>query len=357
MSTTIPTPDPTDVQAFAGRAVGDLAATMTSLFCMIGDKLGLFAALRDGGPATPAELAERCAIRERYAAEWLRGMAASGYVTRAGNGRFSLPAGHAALLADEGGATFLGGVCQEVAGMLPTLGRVVESFREGGGVPQSAFHADTYEGMSRFTRAWFDHRLLGEWLPMMPDVRERLEAGARWADVGCGAGLAVIRLAQAFPASTFVGYDAFEPQIQRARDAAAHADVADRVRFEVADAVQGLAETFDVISSFDVVHDAVDPAALLGGIRGALADDGHYVLLEINCADDADANDGPVATLLYGFSVMYCMTTSLAHGGAGLGTCGCPPAVIDALGHDAGFGSVCELPIDDPFNRLYVLRP
>ena len=345
------------VEAFAGRVVGDIAATMSTIFVALGDKLGLFSALASGGPATPAELAQRTATDERYVREWLHGLTANGYLELdRSTGRFSLPAAHAAVLADEGGLWFLGGGYQELAGMLPVLGRIESAFREGGGVPQAAYADDAYDGMARFTRAWFDHRLPGDWLPVLGDLHSRLETGLRWADVGAGAGRAVIRLAELFPASTFVGYDAFPAQVQRARRAAEEAGVGDRVRFEVADAAQGLPEKFDVISTFDVVHDAADPAGLVAGIRRSLADDGTYLMLEINCADDPADNTGPVASVMYGFSVLYCMTTSLAQGGEGLGTCGCPPAVVEALGHAAGFGSVRELEIGDPFNRLYELR-
>jgi 2-polyprenyl-3-methyl-5-hydroxy-6-metoxy-1,4-benzoquinol methylase len=350
--------DGAQIEEFAGRVVSDIAATMATLFCALGDKLGLFAALASGGAATPAELADRTGVSERYVREWLHGLAAAGYVEldRA-TGRFALPAAHATVLAEEGGPWFLAGGYQELAGMLLALDRVEAAFRAGGGVPQAAYPDDAYRGMARFTQAWFDHRLLGDWLPLLPELQTRLEQGIRWADVGCGSGRAVIRLAEAFPASTIVGYDAFPAQIERARAAAEEAGVADRVRFEVADGSAGLPETYDVISTFDVVHDAVDPAGLVAGIRRSLADDGTYLWLEINCADDPADNTGPIATVMYGFSMLYCMTTSLAHGGAGLGTCGCPPAVVHDIGSASGFGSVRELPIGDPFNRLYALRP
>jgi 2-polyprenyl-3-methyl-5-hydroxy-6-metoxy-1,4-benzoquinol methylase len=347
-----------EVQEFAGRIVADLAATMTTIFCALGDKLGLFTALADGGAATAEELAQRAGVDQRYAAEWLRGLTAAGYLTHdRASGRFELPVAHATLLADEGNVLFLGGGYQELAGMLPALGRIEAAFREGGGVPQAAYDGDAYDGMARFSRAWFDHRLIGEWLPLAPELLRPLHAGVRWADVGCGAGRAVLRLAEAFPASTFVGYDAFPAQVERARRAAAAAGVAERVTFEVADGTRGLPERFDVISTFDVVHDAVDPGGLVSGIRRSLAEDGSYLWLEINCADDPADNVGPIAAVLYGFSVLYCMTTSLAHGGAGLGTMGCPPAVVEQLGHSSGFGSVSELPVEDPFNRLYLLAP
>jgi SAM-dependent methyltransferase len=282
-------------------------------------------------------------------------MTAAGYLEADGD-RFVLPAEQEQALAAEGGPFFLGGVHQELVGMLRPLDALAEAFRSGGGVPQSAYPADAWDGMRRFSQGWFENLLLQEWIPAAAEVRQKLDAGARYADVGCGSGLAVIKLAQAFPRSEFVGYDAFAGQVERARAAAEAAGVGDRVRFEVRDVAAGVDETFDVISTFDVVHDAVDPAALLGGIRGALARDGIYLMLEMNSADDPADNVGPLATLFYGFSVIYCMTTSLAHGGAGLGTCGCPPAVVQQIGHGAGFGTVREVPIEDPFNRLYELR-
>jgi SAM-dependent methyltransferase len=347
-------PDTADVEQFLGRAIGDMAGAMTTLFCIVGDRLGLFRAL-DEGAATAAELTQRAAIDERYALEWLRGLASAGYIEEA-DGRFVLPAAHAVALAREGNPLFIGGAFAELGGMLPTLERIIEAFRAGGGVPQAAYPDDAYAGMARFTSAWFDHHLLGAWLPLLPELRAQLETGARWADVGCGAGRAVIRLAQAFPQSTFAGFDVFPAQVERARAAAVEAGVADRVSFEVADAAKGLPGSWDVISTFDVVHDAVDPDALVAGIRRSLAEEGRYLMLEVNCADEHADNRGPLATVLYGFSVLYCMTTSLAHGGAGLGTCGCPPAVVERIGRGAGFDRVSEVPIGDAFNRLYELR-
>jgi SAM-dependent methyltransferase len=349
-------PDAAAVGEFIGRGITDIAGAMTTIFCIVGDRLGLFRAL-DDAPATAAELAVRTGIDERYALEWLRGLASAAYLEEDSDGRYALPPAHAVVLAREGNPMFVGGAFQELGGMLPTLERIIEAFRVGGGVSQAAYPDEAYAGMARFTAVWFDHHLLGAWLPLLPELRERLGNGIRWADVGCGAGRAVIRLAQEFPNSTFAGFDVFPSQVERARAAATEAGVDDRVSFEVADAAQGIPGQWDAISTFDVVHDAVDPQALVAGIRRSLADDGTYLMLEINCADDHADNRGPVATVLYGFSVLYCMTTSLAHGGAGLGTCGCPPTVVERIGHEAGFGTVREVPIGDAFNRLYELRP
>jgi hypothetical protein len=348
-------PDAQAVEEFAGRALTDVAGTMATLFCIVGDRLGLFAAL-DKGAMTPAQLAEGAGVDERYALEWLRGLTAAGYLEQE-DGRWALPPAHAPVLAREGDVSFLGGGYHELGGMLPALERVIESFRNGGGVPQAAYTDDAYVGMERFSSCWVDNGLLKSWMPLLPELHSRLEQGIRWADVGCGGGHAVIRLAQEFPNSSFAGFDIFPAQIERARAAADAAGVTDRVRFEVADVAQGLPGSWDVISTLDVVHDAVDPAALLAGIRRSLSDDGTYLWLEINCADDHADNHGPLATVLYGFSLLYCLTTSLAHGGAGLGTCGCPPSVVEELGSGAGFGGFREIPIENPINRLYELRP
>jgi 2-polyprenyl-3-methyl-5-hydroxy-6-metoxy-1,4-benzoquinol methylase len=211
--------------------------------------------------------------------------------------------------------------------------------------------------MERFTNGWFENLLLQEWLPKVPSVQSALEAGASVVDVGCGAGRACIKLAQAFPNSTIVGLDAFQAQVDLATANAQAAGVADRVRFEVRDvAADGTGSTADVITTFDVVHDAVDPRGLLRAIRQGLDDGGTYLMLEMNAHDDPAENVGPIAAMLYGVSVMYCMTTSLAHGGEGLGTCGMPPGKVRELSLEAGFGEVEQVEMENPFNTLFAIR-
>jgi 2-polyprenyl-3-methyl-5-hydroxy-6-metoxy-1,4-benzoquinol methylase len=261
------------------------------------------------------------------------------------------------VLAVEGGPFFLGGAYEVTFSYLQTIERLIEAFRDGGGVPQSAYPHETWHGMCRFTRPFYDHLLVQQWIPAIAGLEEKLRRGVRWADVGCGAGLALIRLAQAFPSSTFTGYDRFDGQLELARQEAAAAGVEDRVRFETLDAAGGLPERYDVVSTFDVVHDAEDPYGLVRAVREALEPDGTYVLLDMNCADDPDENLGPVATLMYGVSVVYCMTTSVAHGGHGLGTLGLPEARVRELCAGAGFGAVERIPLEDPFNALYAVRP
>jgi SAM-dependent methyltransferase len=347
--------DEAKLGAFMEKALGDASGAMATTLAALGDRLGLFATLDRIGPATSTRLASEAGVNERYTREWLRGMTAAGYLDHA-DGEFSISPEHAQVLAAEGGPAFLGGAYQLTMGYLRPIERLTEAFRSGGGVPQSAYPPDTWDGMSRFSQSFYDNLLVQAWIPSVPGLREKLDAGARYADVGCGAGRAVLNLAEAFPNSTFVGYDAFEGQVERAREAAKAAGLDDRVRFELLDAADGLPERHDVISTFDVVHDAVDPARLLRAIRRALEDDGTYLMLEIRCNDDPAENVGPLATLMYGVSVLYCMTTSLAHGGEGLGTCGMPPAKVRELCLAAGFSAVGEVPLEDPFNALYAAR-
>ncbi len=346
-----------DTEAFVGRVLTDTAAAATVALAALGDRLGLFAALAEHGPATSGELATRTGTDERYVREWAAGMVATGYLTRDRvDGRVALPAAHVAALATEAGPAFFGGVHQELVGALQTYHLVADAFRSGGGVAPADLHEDVYRGTARFTAAWHEHLLVQQWLPLVPDVEALLRAGARVADVGTGEGRGAIRLAQAFPACTVVGYDLHAPNVERARRNASAAGVADRVRFETRDAADGLPERFDLITTFDVVHDVVDPQRLLRAVHDALVPGGVQLCLEINCADRAEDNVGPIATLLYGFSVLYCMTASLADGGVGLGTLGLPERRLRALAEGAGFAEVRRLEIDNPFNSLYALR-
>jgi 2-polyprenyl-3-methyl-5-hydroxy-6-metoxy-1,4-benzoquinol methylase len=242
----------------------------------------------------------------------------------------------------------------------PTTARPFTSwgaFRSGGGVSQEAYGEEVAESIDRFTAPWFEHRLVPEWIPAMPNVQAHLEAGASLCDVGCGRGRALIKLAQAFPQCQFVGIDAYEPAIRGARTKALHAGVQSRVRFEVADAAAGLPGRFDIITTFDVIHDSADPRGLLRAIHDALEPSGRYVCVDINCADRPEDNTGPLGTVLYGSSLAYCLPVSLAAGGAGLGTLGLPPSRLSELAHGAGFSLLRQVPIDDPFNNLYELAP
>jgi len=341
---------------FTGRVLADTAAAATIVLAALGDRMGLFKDLAAHGPATSGELAGRTGLSERYVREWLGGMFAAGYLTYDDTQRrYALPAEHVPTLATEPGPAFFGGVHQELIGAIQRYHQVAEAFRTGGGVRPADLHPDVWAGTSRFTAQWHQNTLVQQWLPLVPDTTARLRAGARVADVGCGTGQALIALARAFPVITGTGYDTHPPVIEQARQAAARAGVADRISYQVLDAAAGLPESFDVITTFDMVHDAIDPLGLLRSIHDALRSGGRYLCLEINCSDQAADNTGPIATLLYGFSVLYCMTTSLADGGEGLGTLGLPAPVLRQLAGKAGFTHVRQVEMDNPFNSLYEL--
>lgn len=344
-------------QAFLGQVFGDLTGLTNTALASIGDRLGLFKDLAAGGPATSQDLAARTGMHERYLREWLGGMASAGYLTYdPRDGRFALPLAHVPTLADEGGPLFLGGVQQEMLGTLATLGRVMEAFQHGGGVAPTDFASDTWQGIERFTNGWFNNLLVQQWLPLMPDVQAKLQQGAMVADVGCGHGRALIKLAQAFPTSRYVGFDLLPEQVERARANAAAAGVSDRVRFEQRDVATGLPGSYDVVSTFDVVHDSANPAGLLDAIRRALTPDGIYVCVDINCSDKLEENLGPKGAFFHGCSVLLCMTMSLADHGAGLGTLGLHEGKLRELCAQVGFGAVRAVPIDNPFNNLYEIR-
>jgi 2-polyprenyl-3-methyl-5-hydroxy-6-metoxy-1,4-benzoquinol methylase len=347
------------VEAFAERVLGDYAGANAFFMAGIGDRLGLFKELAANGAATSDELATWTRLQERYVREWLGGMAAAGYLDYdPATGRYALPADHVPVLAEEAGPFFFGSAFFDFSTNFgETYRRLVDAFRDGGGVPQSEYGAEVAESIERFTAPWFEHMLVQQWLPLMPDTLAKLEEGAIVCDVGCGRGRALSKLAAAFPRSRFVGYDVYEPAIQAARARVQDAGVADRVRLEVRDAAQGVGERFDVVTTFDVLHDSVDPRGILSAIRSALSSDGRYICLEINCADRPQDNLGPLGTVLYGLSLAYCLPVSLAEGGAGLGTLGLPESRLSELATEAGFSKVRRVPIDDPFNSVYELTP
>ena len=353
-----PAIDEAKQKAFVRKALGDISSTTAVIMAMIGDRLGLFKALGDSSPTNSQELASRAGVNERYAREWLGGMAAAGYLEYDPESqRFSLPPEHAMVLAQEGGPKFVAGAYQVLLGMLEPFGQLLQAFQNGGGVHQSAYGDNLWDGLERFSGGWFENLLLPVWMPAMPAVRAKLEAGASVADVGCGRGRAIIKLAQEFPNSNFTGYDVFPPTVKQATANAEAAAVADRVSFRQLDVTEGLPQRYDIIVTFDVVHDAADPQGLLRAIRQSLDPEGFYVLMDINCSESLEENIGPLGTMFHGFSILYCMTTSLANGGAGLGTLGLPPSKVDEMCAEAGFKSVDLLPLDDPFHNLYLIKP
>lgn len=346
-------PDASKTKAFAERVFGDFRAALVSMLCSLGDHLGLFVALASG-PATSAEFAARAGIHERYAREWLAGLTAAGYLAYdPATQQFSLPPEHAPVLAQEPTPFSAGYAFQHLFGWMGMLEDYTRAFRDGAGIPQSAYSEDMWQAMERSSAIWVKFALVRKWLPRMPDVQARLERGAAVADVGCGRANALIRLAQAFPQSSFVGYDAFGPTVEAARANVVAAGLAERIRIEQRDAAEGLPESFDVITTFDVIHDAAQPLKLLQAIRQALRPDGLYVCLEPKSAGALEENLGPIPAMWYACSLFYCMSQSLANGGAALGAMGTPEATLRDLCQQAGFSALRSVETDDPALALY----
>jgi SAM-dependent methyltransferase len=351
--------DETKLNTFANKVFEDLSVTYVSLLCAIGDRLNIFKDLFANGPATSEELANRAGINERYAREWLSAIYCGGYLEyNPATRRFSLPPEHAEVLAHEGGPAFVGGAYQGLLAEVKILDKLAKVFKEGGGVPPQDYDENEWAGIERLTATWSENLLVQRWIPAIPDVKAKLERGIKVADVGCGRGRAIIRLAQAFPNSRYVGYDVHGPSVAQATTNAEAAGVADRVSFKQLDVTNGFSERYDLITSFDVIHDMVNPRKALREICKALVPNGTYLLLELNSKDKLEENVGPIGTLFYSWSVLYGMTTSLALGGEGLGTAGLPESKLREFCREAGFSQVRRLPIiEDPFNVVYEIKP
>ncbi len=309
---------------FMLKVVGDVATAMAAGLLLVGDRAGLFGHLQGAGPLSAAQLAERSGVRELYVQEWLAAMAGAGYVEYdAEADRFTLPDEHAQFLTDPCSEYYLGGLYGSVPGLLAMAPRLAEAFRSGSGISFEDFGAGMPQTLEVMNRPVYEARLVRHWLPALPGVVQRLEAGGRALDVGCGTGVVPLTLARAFPTATVAGIDLDRHSIEIARGYAREAGLEGRVSFN-AQPVDELPEQpgWDFITTFDVMHDLTDPVAAMRRIRAALAEGGIYLMVEPKVADDLQANLGnPFARMFYGISCLHCVPQSLAQGGLGLGAC------------------------------------
>jgi len=306
--------DETKLTEFIGTFVGELGTVMHAATVVIGDKLGLYRAMADGTPVTPAELAERTATDERYVREWLSAQAAAGYVEYdAPSGRFTLPAEHALVLADDSAPVFIPGALQVAGSLWKDEAVITEAFRTGVGVGWHEHHHDLFHGTERFFRPGYNANLVAEWIPALDGVEAKLLAGARVADVGCGHGASTIIMARAYPNSTFVGFDYHEASIEVARKAAADAGVADRVTFEVASAKDYPGSGYDLVACFDCLHDMGDPVGASRHVHATLAGDGTWLIVEPYANDRLEDNLNPVGRIFYSASTCICTPASKAQ--------------------------------------------
>jgi SAM-dependent methyltransferase len=313
--------DDAKLELFVGQLVGELGATLNAALVVIGDELGLYRALDGEGALSSAELASRTNTNERYVREWLNAQAAGGYVTYDGEtDRYTLPPEQAFVLAQDDSPAAFAGAFQLVRAAVHDQPKITEAFRSGAGVGWHEHHHGLFEGTERFFRPGYNANLVSTWIPALDGVEAKLHAGARVADVGCGHGASTILLAQAYPASTFVGYDYHEASIETARSRALAAGVGDRVRFAVAAAADYPGHDFDLVACFDCLHDMGDPQGAARHVLQSLAPDGTWLIVEPFAGDRVDDNLNPVGRLYYAASTLLCTPASLSQEGrAGLG--------------------------------------
>jgi ubiquinone/menaquinone biosynthesis C-methylase UbiE len=349
--------DEAKLEAFMGQAVTDLGATISGLLVHIGDELGLYKAMAGAGPLSAADVASRAGCDRRYVEEWLGNQAAGGYVTYdAGSDRYELPEEQALALADEDSPVFLPGGYAGMVAAFKGVERYLEAFRSGGGVGWHEQDARLFRGTERFFRPGYKAHLVPEWIPALDGVEAKLRAGATVADVGCGHGASTVLLAEAFPASSFVGFDYHEASVETARKRASDAGVADRVRFEVCAAKEIPAGGFDVLAYFDCLHDMGDPEGAVRRAREVVADDGTVLLVEPHAADTVEGNLNPVGRAFYGFSTVICTMASKAQEvGLALGA-QAGEERWRRIFTDAGF-SQFRRATETPFNLVLEARP
>jgi SAM-dependent methyltransferase len=344
------------LEQFVHKALGDLGSALTASLVVIGDKLGLYRAMAGAGPLTPAELAARTSTSERCVREWLAAQAAAGYVEYdAATGRYTLPEEHAIALTDEESPACVLGGFQGMTAAMRAEPKVAAAFRTGTGVGWHEHDPNLFLGTERFFRPGYNANLVDAWIPALDGVQEKLAAGARVADVGCGHGASTIIMAKAFPRSTFAGFDYHPASVEAARERAARAGVSDRVRFDVAEA-KSFPGTYDLVAFFDCLHDMGDPVGAAAHVRGSLDRDGTWLLVEPYASDDVADNLNPLGRLFYSVSTLVCTQASLAQEvGLALGAQAGERRLRDVV-TQAGFTHFRRA-TETPFNLVFEARP
>jgi SAM-dependent methyltransferase len=348
--------DEAKLNEFMGAFVHDIGAVMHAATIVLGDELGLYKALA-GRQLSAEELAADTGTDPRYVREWLSSQAASGYVQYdAGTGKFSMTEEQAAALAEEGSPAFIPGAFQIAAAQFSAIPKMIDAFRTGNGLGWHEHDHALFHGTQRFFRPGYAANLVTSWLPALSGVEDKLKAGARVADVGCGYGASTILMAQAYPESRFFGFDYHEASIRSAREAAAEAGVADRVEFEVANAKTYPERDYDLVAFFDSLHDMGDPVGAARHVRETLDGDGTWMIVEPYAHDTLEENLNPVGRVFYSVSTFICTPASRAQE---VGMC---------LGAQAGEARIRDVATvasfrrfrraaETPFNLVYEARP
>jgi ubiquinone/menaquinone biosynthesis C-methylase UbiE len=344
------------LQEFLGKFVSDLGATVAAGNVVIGHRLDLYKA-QAAEPATADELVARTHTSARYVAEWLRGQAAGGYVEYdAAADRYSMTEEQAFALANPDGGVYAPGAFVLALGALRAEPRITEAFRSGGGLGWHEQDGDVFIGCEQFFRPGYIANLIPSWIPSLEDVPDKLRAGARVADIGCGLGASTILLAQEYPHSRFTGSDYHEGSIELARKHAREAGVGDRVSFEVSSAASFSEDGYDLATTFDCLHDMGDPLSAARHVRQVLKPDGTWLIVEPAAADDVAGNLNPVGRVYYNFSTLLCVPNALSQaGGYALGA-QAGEAAIRQVVTDAGFTRFRQA-AQTPFNLVHEVRP
>jgi ubiquinone/menaquinone biosynthesis C-methylase UbiE len=351
-----PAVDMDTLMAFVGKFVGDLGATIAAGNVLLGERLGLYRALAQQ-PGDARSLAAATDTDPRYVDEWLRGQAAGGYIQYdAGSATYSMTPEQAFALTDPAGPVFLPGAYELALGALKAQHHSEEAFRTGAGYGWGQHDDEVFTGCERFFRPGYLMHLLTEWIPALDGVQAKLEHGASVADLGCGHGASTLLMAEAFPASTFVGSDYHTGSIEAARERAADAGVGDRVRFDVASAQELQGSGLDFVTTFDCLHDMGDPLGAAQHVRRALAADGTWMIVEPAAGDTVESNLNPVGRVFYSFSTFLCVPNAVSQsGGYALGA-QAGEAAIRQVVTDAGFTRFSRV-AETPFNLVYQARP
>ena len=356
--------DSKKAEAFA-EGVFEASGKAMDVFCVyLGDRLGLYRELSDRGPLTSSDLARLSDIDPRYAREWCEQQVVAGVLQvddpsrEPDERRFSLPAEHAAALVDPDGSFSVAPMARFVASLGPALPKLLEAFRSGGGVPWAAFGTDTIESQGDFNRPWLRSDLTAVYLPAVPEVHERLSAGARVADIACGVAWASLSIARDYPRSTTVGLDPDELSIETSRRIAKEEGVSDRVEFEVHDCSEPLPHgPFDFALMVESLHDVARPVEILSRVREALAPGGVMIVADEKVGESF-AQPGPYDKIFYGFSVLCCLPAGMAEQPTAATGTVMRADTLRGYAEQAGFAGVDVLDkIDHPLLRFYLLRP
>jgi 2-polyprenyl-3-methyl-5-hydroxy-6-metoxy-1,4-benzoquinol methylase len=349
--------DGAKLEAFMGQAVTDMGAIISAPLMLIGEKLGLYKAMAHAGPLTSQEVAERSGAAERYVREWLGNQAAGGYVTYdPASDRYTLPDEQALALADEDSPFYILGIYDSIASLYADEDQILEAFRSGEGMGWHEHDHRLFRGTERFFRPGYRASLVAEWIPALHGVQEKLERGAKVADVGCGHGASTVIMAQAFPNSEFFGFDYHEPSIQRAREAASEAGVDDRITFATAAAKEYPGTGYDLVTVFDCLHDMGDPVGASRHVLETLDSDGTWMIVEPFANDRVEENLNPVGRVFYGASTVICTPASLSQEvGLALGAQAGEARLTDVV-QQGGFTRVRRA-TETPFNLILEARP